>query len=51
MQPERNNLDFKPERAEHRDKVFAAARDFMAAKDSKRLANRQRQPSRQKVLF
>lgn len=44
-----NNPDFKPERAQHRDRVFSATADFLRSKRPNR--NRQKQPSTQKVLF
>lgn len=44
-----NNLDFKPDRAEHRARVFSATADFLRSKRPR--ANRQRQIAGQKVFF
>lgn len=46
-----NNPDFKPERAQHRDRVFSATADFLTDRKKKKPANRQRQIATQKVLF
>jgi hypothetical protein len=46
-----NNLDFMPRQSEHRDRVFAATRDFLTGRKKKTWANRQRQMAAQKVLF
>jgi len=43
--------EVKSERKEHASRVFQATADFLASKDSKRLANRQTQKTGQKVLF
>jgi len=45
-----NNPDFKPERGEHRDRVFSAMADFLTNRKAKRV-NWQRQSSKQKALF
>ena len=46
-----NSLDFMPRQSEHKDRVLAATRDFLAGRKLKKPANRQRQIATQKVLF